>query len=127
MEKKRLISLRSYSIIGLLIGVYAFYTAYRHTISVRGAEPAFYWTIGFTYILFSLGAFTLINWVRIAIITVSYIVSSVFIITSLFLFLLRPNNWQWGLIFFVLLFPVFILSIYSLIYLTRPKVKEQFK
>ena len=128
MKKKRSIGIILYSLLGLIIGLYGFYGAFKYGLSWRdGTAAAGNWVTGFAFILFSLGVFTLINWVRIVIVVISSIVSSLFIAAASLLFLLRPDNWAWGIIGISVFFPVFLLSIYSWIYFTRPKVKEQFK
>jgi len=107
--------------------VYALYAAYRRGFRVGGVAPLGNWITGFVFIIFSLGIFVLINWVRMAIIVTSSIVTSLFIAATVLLFLLKPDNWQWGILGVSAFFPVIVLSLYSLIYFTRPKVKEQFK
>jgi len=125
MDKKRSVGIGLYSLLGLCVGVHALYTAYNEVSNLREAFSV----IGPAYIILSPGIFMLINWVRITLVVVSSIVTSLFIVIPVLLFLLEPQGqtWVWVALYLTRFFPVFLLSIYSLIYLTRPKVKQQFK
>jgi hypothetical protein len=119
--KKGSIGILIYATIGFLIGIYSTYI-----VSSSNFSP--YWFIGPAFVILSLGMFIMRNWVRIAIITLSifYILLNIFNITEP-MFKYHSSIDPFTYTFLCLLSPVFFFCIYSLIYLTHPKVKEQFK
>lgn len=121
MEEKRSIGVIIYSVIGFLIGIYSTYI-----VSSSNFSP--YWFIGPAFTILSVSTFIMRKWVRIAIIALSifYILLNIFdIIEPMIKYHSSMDPFTY--VFLYLLFPVLFLSVYSLFYLTRPKVKKQFK
>ena len=120
--KKRSIDVIIYATIGLLIGAYSTY------IVSTGSNFSLYWFIGPAFIILSGSIFIIKSWVRIAIIALSifYILLNIFdIIEPMFKY--HTSIDVFTIVFLFTLSPVLFLCIYSLVYLTRPRVKERFK
>jgi len=118
MEKKRWSKgIIIYATIGLLIGIWV-----TPIVSWSNFNP--YWFIGPAFIILSISMFLMRNWVRITIITLSifYILLHVFAMIQSHS---SPSPFTYVLL--SLLSPVLFFCIYSLVYLTRPKVKEMFR
>ena len=121
MDKKISVGMILYSVVGFLIGIYSIYI-----VSSSNFSP--YWFIGPAFIILSVSIFIKRSWVRIAIITLSvlYILLYIFdIIEPIIKY--HSSVGSFTCVFLFLLSPVLLFSIYSLVYLTRPKVKERFK
>ena len=83
-------------------------------------EPAY---LGMIYIAFNILILFLYNLVRNIILIISSLYICLNITSVLFGFPFRGQD----CIFLVMMFPLFLYSIIATFYLTRPKVKEQFK
>ena len=86
-----------------------------------------YRVVGFICMALGFGLFKLWNWARIVVMFFSAAFVGVYVVGLIQIFVLRPDGLQWGAMALTAFSPVFLLSISSVVYLTRPKVKEQFK
>jgi Mn2+/Fe2+ NRAMP family transporter len=115
--KKHSVGIVIYATIGFFVGIWATYI-----VSWSNINP--YWLIGPAFIILSVSIFVMRNWVRISIITLSIIC------ILLHVFTIVQNHSSpdpFAYVLLSLLSPVLFFCMYSLVYLTRSKVKEQFK
>jgi hypothetical protein len=114
--------MKLFSLIGFFVGLLALYTVYHFKLGISA-----YWLLGLFCIILSFAILTMSNLARIIFMAVSVIFACLYILSGILLFVFKPDEYQWGILSLVLFSPVFLLSLYSLVYLTRQKVKEQFK
>ena len=113
--------LTALTILGFIVGAITLAIGYSHEGNLE------YRVIGFVCIALSFGLFKKWNWVRIMFILLSLSFICFYLKGAVEIFIFRPEGWQWGAMALTAFSPVFLLSLSSVIYLTRPKIKEQFK
>lgn len=79
---------------------------------------------GFIYIISGIFLFRLRNWAKNLALNCSTILLFYFIPVSLFLI---TDRWGWGKLIAPLFLPYILFPLFFIIFLTRPRIKEQFK
>ncbi len=136
MEKKRSVGVTICSIIllawGSLLIAWVFKQSFRFGSKIF--IDTFHFIIlasGILSVAASTGLYMLLEWVRKVCVSCSVLSSLILTFLTLYWviggFLSFTRGGEWGFFYAMMLSPFLILSLYLLIFLTRPKVKEQFK
>jgi len=133
MEKKRSKGITLVAIFSIMVGLYFLYEKHSGIHYLPQLIEAKQWLvlsgilIDFLYIIAGIGLLRRLNWSRKLFIFITF-VFLIGVIRSSFYLIMNDMIAQYSPILMVRLFMIMsILFVFSLIYLTRPKVKEQFK